>query len=105
MPFLECCDNIVVSLKWTDSSGRYTKIAKKHNGKAVYKHTGGLFCIFFGGHWKIEACDWLEKGDNSQGLAFSKVLGATCPDDIGPQWRYFKWGVGGMYEIRQTHEV
>jgi len=101
----ECCDRIDVALKWTWLSGRYTKMTKKHNGKAVYQHSGERYCIFFGGHWKIEACDWMEKGDNSQGLAFSKVLGEFCPGRIGLEWRYFKWGVGGMYEIRQTQGV
>ena len=102
---LECCDKIDVALKWTSLSGRYTKMTKTHNGKAVYEHSGDRYCIFFGGHWKIEACDWMEKGDNSQGLAFTKVLDEVCPGRIGLEWRYYNWGVGGMYEIRQTHKV
>jgi len=92
----ECCDKINVSAKWTWLSGRYTKMTKRHNGKAVYQHSRGRYCVFFGGHWKIESCDWMGKGDNSQGLAFTKVLGAVCPGRIGSKWRYFKWGVGGF---------
>ena len=90
----ECCDSLFVSGTWL--SGRCTKMTQKHNSRTVYQHSGGRFCVFFGGHWKIETCDWMGKGDNSQGLAFSKVLGAVCPDRIGPLWRYFKHGVGGM---------
>jgi len=95
----ECCDRIkVAGSKWLSKRyrGTYTKMAQKHNGRNVYqqRHHGGHYCIFFGGHWKIETCDWMGKGDNSQGLAFSKVLGAVCPDRIGPLWRYFKYGVG-----------
>jgi len=92
----QCCDRIDVASKWTWLSGRYTKMTKTHNGKAVYQRSGDRFCVFFGGHWKIETCDWMEKGDNSQGLAFSKVVDEVCPERIGLQWRYFKWGVGGF---------
>ena len=93
---LDCCDSVFVSGTWL--SGRYTKMAQKHNSRTVYQHYGGRYCIFFGGHWKIESCDWMVNGDNSQGFAFSKVLGAVCPDRIGPLWRYFKYGVGGTYD-------
>jgi hypothetical protein len=91
----QCCDRIDVASKWTWLSGRYTKLTKTHNGKAVYQRSGDRYCIFFGGHWKIETCDWMEKGDNSQGLAFTKVLDEVCPGRIGLEWRYYNWGVGG----------
>ena len=89
--FLGCCGSLRVSGKYF-SNGNYVKTNQVHNNKPVFKLGG--WCIFFGGHWKIETCDWLQKGDNSQGIGFSKV-DHECPENIGSQWRYFKWGVGG----------
>jgi len=89
-----CSRSIDVTGKYF--SGKYVRMAKRHNNKVAYKQLNGRFCIFFGGHWKIDGCEWMKKGDNSQGIGFTKVLDEDCPARIGLFWRYFKWGVGGF---------
>ena len=76
------------------TNGDYERTSQVHNNRPVYKNNN--WCIFYGGHWKIEGCAWLAKGDNSQGIGWSRVE-AACPADIGAQWSYFKWGVGGRW--------
>ena len=71
-------------------NGIYAKTNELHNNRPVYQHSDGEFCIFYGGHWKIENCDWLTGGDWTQGFGWSSV-DANCPEDIGPQWRYYSW--------------
>merc|ERR1719189_1525017 len=81
----DCSDDLNVQGKAFDS-GIYKKISGLHNGRTVYQHVGNKFCIFYGGHWKIENCDWLTRGDDSSlGWGWSSV-NAMCPGDIGPMW-------------------
>ena len=90
----ECCGSLnIVGYYWVD--GEYVKTEELHNDKAVYKHTGDRFpyggwCIFFGGHWKIDFCDWMKVSDESRGYIWSNV-NSNCPGDIGSQWRYYSW--------------
>jgi len=91
-----CCESLNVEGKY--GHGEYKKTSEKHNGRPIYKHTGNRspgWCIFFGGHWKIDTCDFLDKanGDWSQGYGWSNV-NAMCPGNIGPQWRYYSWSGG-----------
>merc|ERR1712098_989914 len=91
----QCCDSLSVSGKYFEN-GNYAKTNEVYNNKPVYRHDGGAWCIFYGGFWKIENCDWLERGDdNSQGFAWSRVY-AECPQHIGAQWRYFNFGGPGF---------
>merc|ERR1711909_59081 len=91
-----CCDSLNVVGKYF-ANGEYKKTSKQHNGRPVYKYTGGGpyggWCIFFGGHWKIDFCNSLTDGDRSQGYGWSN-LNAVCPGNIGPQWRYYSWSGG-----------
>merc|ERR1712098_231276 len=91
----QCCDSLSVSGKYF-ANGNYAKTNEVYNNKPVYRHDGGNWCIFYGGFWKIENCDWLERGDdNSQGFAWSRVY-EECPQHIGAQWRYFNFGGAGF---------
>ena len=99
-------ENIVLSFKWYELSGIYKKTGKKYNSKAVYQHTkkntnNDNYCIFFGGHWKIDLCARVKANDNdSQGLAYSKVKDAKCPEYIGLKWRFYKDLVGTEIKVR-----
>ena len=87
-----CCAALnVVGEKF--AAGEYWIQSQQHNGRPVYRHTEAHDCIFFGGHWKIDSCNWLTQGDWTQGYGWSDV-DAMCPDDIGPQWRYYSWEGG-----------
>jgi len=83
----ECCKTLNVK---GYISGIFQKTEEGHNGRAVYKK--GNWCIYYGGHWKVEACDWLyvHKNDNSQGYMWSKI-NVDCPNEVGRQWRYYSW--------------
>merc|ERR1712215_223625 len=85
-----CCDSLKVVGKYF-ANGEYRKTQKQHSGRPVYKYFG--WCIFFGGHWKIETCNFLTEGDESRGYGWSN-LNAVCPGNIGPQWRYYSGGSG-----------
>merc|ERR1719347_770593 len=91
-----CCNSLKVTGKYF-ANGEYKKTAEQHNGSPVYKYTGtgpyGGWCIFFGGHWKIDVCNFLTVGDWSRGYGWSNV-NALCPGNIGPQWRYYSWSGG-----------
>ena len=89
-----CCDTLQVAGKFP-GNGYYVRTGQVHNYRAVYKNND--MCIFYGGHWKIEGCDWLAKGDNSQGRGWSRI-DTACPNNIGAQWSYFKFGVGGKLD-------
>merc|ERR1711887_456853 len=67
-----CCELLnVVGEKFPN--GEYMKSLEQHNGRAVYQHTDGEFCIFYGEHWKIENCNWLTQDGWSQGYGWSDV--------------------------------
>ena len=93
---LGCCDSLNVVGKYF-GNGEYKKTSEQHNGSPVYKYTGGGpyggWCIFFGGHWKIDVCNFLTTGDWSRGYGWGNG-NATCPGNIGPQWRYYSWSGG-----------
>merc|ERR1711936_214209 len=84
-----CCDSLNVAGKLF-ADGEYRKLPEHHNRRPVYQHTDGKYCIFYGGHWKIDTCNFLTDGDWTQGYGWSDV-NAMCPGDIGPQWRYYSW--------------
>jgi len=89
---VECCGSLVIAGKYF-ADGNYIKTNELHNNKPVYRHSAGKWCVFYGGFWKIEACDWLEISDNSQGYGWSRI-NVVCPGNIGPQWRYYSWSGG-----------
>ena len=84
-----CCDSLNVAGKLF-ANGEYRKLSEQHNGRPIYQHTDVESCIFYGGHWKIDTCNFLTDGDWTQGYGWSDV-NAMCPGDIGSQWRYYSW--------------
>lgn len=86
----KCCDEIKVI---GYISGNYKKTREVHNDRPVYKQ--GDYCIYYGGHWKVDHCDWLyvHKSDNTQGYMWSKI-NVDCPNEVGRQWRYYSWQGG-----------
>ena len=104
---LVTCSNIceVAGNGWMPN-GTYIRRQSLHNEMPVYESgttsEGKEWCIFqgnlgalSGGHWKIDECRFPDgAGDWSQGIAWSSVP-ATCPGEIGNQWRYYVWGPAG----------
>jgi len=85
-----CCNRLQVRGNLFPN-GTYVKNGI-HNGRPVYRSQSGgrQMCIFFGRHWKIEACDWLQQGDGSQGFGWTEEQ-PNCPSEVGPQWHYYSW--------------
>jgi hypothetical protein len=96
-----CCDTLTVTSPQYFPGGTYNKQAQKHNGFVWYKHQSLNWCIFnggedvYGGHWKGDGCDFVEKNKNwSRGMVWSEVK-ETCPGAIGRNWRYYSWAEAG----------
>ena len=71
------------------ANGKYTKSANLINNRVWYEHSGKKWCIFYGSHWQVDACD-LVGTTTYQGYGWSNSQ-IECPGDIGPNWRYYSW--------------
>ena len=85
-----CCSTLV-AFGNLFPNGEYRLVEDLYNGRPYYQKDEKNFCIFFGRHWKVDGCDFIERSEDwSQGLIWTKKRN-ECPGDVGSHWRYYSW--------------